>query len=233
MKNSRIVNWMPIGLLCLILLHAVVSWIGDIYGWGLNNLFSQAGIRWTVTYFMFNISCAPFAEVMASLIAISVLTESGIFAAFSKKASLKQERALSLAMLVLFIILVVIACMVLLPNAVLLNPFGTLSDSPFSEGLLGIICVTMVVVGNVYGLASGRFFNLTDTIKAHVSLLIPCLPCFLSMILTAILMESMTYSNVIPMQSTLFSVLSWCLYLIPFAAQLLHIIKSKNKNIIT
>ena len=67
MKNSRIVNWMPIGLLCLMMLHAIVSWIGDIYGWGLNNLFSQAGIRWTVTYFMFNISCAPFAEVMSTL----------------------------------------------------------------------------------------------------------------------------------------------------------------------
>jgi len=227
MKSSRIVNWMPIGLLCLILLHAIISWIGNIYGWGLNNLFSQAGIRWTVTYFMFNISCAPFAEVMSALIAIGVLTESGIFGAFSKKASLKQERALSLAMLVLIIILVVIACMVLLPNAVLLSPFGTLTDSPFSEGLWGIICVTIVVVGNVYGLASGRFFNLADTIKAHVSLLIPCLPCFLSMILTALLMESMTYSNLIPMQSTLFTILSWCLYLLPFAVQLLQIIKSK------
>ena len=230
MKNSRIVNWMPIGLLCLILLHAVVSWIGDIYGWGLNNLFSQAGIRWTVTYFMFNISCAPFAEVMLTLIAIGVLTESGIFGAFSKKASLKQERALSLAMLVLAIIIVVIACMVLLPNAVLLSPFGTLTDSPFSQGLLGIICTTVIVVGNVYGLSSGRFFNLTDTINAHVSLLIPCMPCFLSMILTAILMESMTYSNLISIPSTLFTVLSWCLYLIPFVAQLMHIFKS-NHNI--
>ena len=230
MKNSRIVNWMPIGLLCLMMLHAIVSWIGDIYGWGLNNLFSQAGIRWTVTYFMFNISCAPFAEVMSTLIAISVLTESGIFGAFSKKASLKQKRALSLAMLVLGIILVVIACMVLLPNAVLLSPFGTLADSPFSQGLLGLLCVMMVVVGNVYGLSSGRFFNLTDTIKAHVSLLIPCLPCFLSMILTALLLESMTYSNLISVPSTLFMVLSWCLYIIPFAAQLLHLIKLNNKQ---
>ena len=233
MKNSRIVNWMPIGLLCLILLHAVVSWIGDIYGWGLNNLFSQAGIRWTVTYFMFNISCAPFAEVMSALIAIGVLTESGFFAAFSKKASLKQKRALSLSLLVLTIMMVVIACMVLLPNAILLSPFGTLADSPFSQGLLGIICVAIIVVGNVYGLSSGRFFSLTDTIKAHVSLLMPCLPCFLSMMLTAILKESMIYSNVIPMQSTLFTVLSWCLYLFPFAVQLLYLFKSKKKKIIS
>ena len=182
---------------------------------------------------MFNISCAPFAEVMSVLIAIGVLTESGFFAAFSKKASLKQKRALSLSLLVLTIMMVVIACMVLLPNAILLSPFGTLADSPFSQGLLGIICVAVVVVGNVYGLSSGRFFSLTDTIKAHVSLLIPCLPCFLSMMLTAILKESMIYSNVIPMQSTLFTVLSWCLYLFPFAVQLLYLFKSKMKKIIS
>ena len=226
MKNSRIVNWMPIALLCLILLHAIISWIGDIYGWGLNNLFSQAGIRWSVTYFIPNISCAPFAEFLAALIAMSVLTESGIFSAFTKKASLKQQRALSLAMVVLVIIIVVLACMVLLPNAVLLSPFGTLTDSPFSEGLFGLLCVTVIIVGNVYGLSSGRFFNLADTIKAHVSLVTPCLSCFLSMMLTAVLMESMTYSNIIMVPSTLFSVVSWCLYLIPFVAQLVHLLKS-------
>ena len=228
MKNSRIVNWMPIGLLCLMLLHAIISWIGNIYGWGLNNLFSQAGIRWTVTYFIPNISCAPFAEVMSSLIALGVLIESGIFGAFSKKASLKQQRALSLAIAVLVIIVIVLACMVLLPNAVLLSPFGTFAESPFSEGLLGILCVTVIIVGNVYGLASGRFFNLTDTNKAHVSLIIPCLPCFLSMMLTAVLMESMTYSNIMMVPSTLFTVVSWCLYLTPFVAQLLHLIKRKS-----
>ena len=178
-------------------------------------------------------SAPAMTAVMSALIAIGVLTESGFFAAFSKKASLKQKRALSLSLLVLAIMMVVIACMVLIPNAILLSPFGTLADSPFSQGLLGIICVAIVVVGNVYGLSSGRFFSLTDTIKAHVSLLIPCLPCFLSMMLTAILKESMIYSNVIPMQSTLFSVLSWCLYLFPFAVQLLYLFKSKKKKIIS
>ena len=130
-------------------------------------------------------------------------------------------------MLVFVIIIVVLACMVLLPNAVLLSPFGTFAESPFAEGLLGIICVTVIIVGNVYGLASGRFFNLTDTIKAHVSLIIPCLPCFLSMMLAAVLMESMTYSNIMIVPSTLFTVVSWCLYLIPFVAQLVHLIKRK------
>lgn len=228
MKNSRIVNWMPLGLLCLMLFHAIISWIGDIFGWGLNNLFSQAGIRWTVTYLIPNISCAPFAELMSGLIALGVLIESGLFGAFTKKASLKQQRALSLAILVFIIIVVVLACMVLLPNAVLLSPFGTLTDSPFSEGLYGLICVTVIIVGNVYGLSSGRFFNLADTIKAHVSLVVPCLPCFLSLMLTAVLMMSMTYSNIMMIPSTLFTVVSWCLYLTPFVAQLLHMIRQKQ-----
>ena len=139
MKNNRIVNWMPIGLLGLILLHAIISWIGNIYGWGLNNLFSQAGIRWTVANFIPNISQAPFAEIMLGLVAIGVATESGIFSAFGKNASLKQQRALSLAMLVLVLLVIIQASMVLIPNAILLSPFGTIADSPFSQGFYGIL----------------------------------------------------------------------------------------------
>ncbi len=226
MKNNRIVNWMPIGLLGLILLHAIVSWIGNIYGWGVNNLFSQAGIRWTVANFIPNIAQAPFAEVMMGLITIGVATESGFFSAFSKNASLKQQRALSLAMLVLIMLIIIVACMVVLPNALLLSPFGTITDSPFSQGLYGIVCVIAIIVSNVYGLSSGRFFSLNDTIKAHVSLLLQCLPCFLSMILTAVLMESIAYSQLMDVFSLAFTIISWFLYLLPFVAQLIQILKS-------
>ena len=226
MKNNRIVNWMPIGLLGLILLHAIISWIGNIYGWGLNNLFSQAGIRWTVANFIPNISQAPFAEIMLGLIAIGVATESGIFSAFGKNASLKQQRALSLAMLVLVLLVIIQASMVLIPNAILLSPFGTIADSPFSQGFYGILCVTVIIVSNVYGLSSGRFFSLNDTIKAHVSLMTKCLPCFLSTILTAVLMGAVAYSHLMDVFSLTFALFSWVLYLLPFVAQLIQILRS-------
>jgi len=226
MKNNRIVNWMPIGLLGLILLHAIISWIGNIYGWGLNNLFSQAGIRWTVANFIPNISQAPFAEIMLGLIAIGVATESGIFSAFGKNASLKQQRALSLAMLVLVLLVIIQASMVLIPNAILLSPFGTIADSPFSQGFYGILCVTAIIVSNVYGLSSGRFFSLNDTIKAHVSLMTKCLPCFLSTILTAVLMGAVAYSHLMDVFSLTFALFSWVLYLLPFVAQLIQILRS-------
>ena len=226
MKNNRIVNWMPIGLLGLILLHAIISWIGNIYGWGLNNLFSQAGIRWTVANFIPNISQAPFAEIMLGLVAIGVATESGIFSAFGKNASLKQQRALSLAMLVLVLLVIIQASMVLIPNAILLSPFGTITDSPFSQGLYGIVCVIAIIVSNVYGLSSGRFFSLNDTIKAHVSLMTKCLPCFLSTILTAVLMGAVAYSHLMDVFSLTFALFSWVLYLLPFVAQLIQILRS-------
>ncbi len=226
MKNNRIVNWMPIGLLGLILLHAIISWIGNIYGWGLNNLFSQAGIRWTVANFIPNISQAPFAEIMLGLVAIGVATESGIFSAFGKNASLKQQRALSLAMLVLVLLVIIQASMVLIPNAILLSPFGTIGDSPFSQGFYGILCVTVIIVSNVYGLSSGRFFSLNDTIKAHVSLMTKCLPCFLSTILTAVLMGAVAYSHLMDVFSLTFALFSWVLYLLPFVAQLIQILRS-------
>ena len=227
MKTKNLVSWMPVLLIVLHLLCALVSWIGNIYGWGVYNLFSAGGMRWTVTNFIPNLSAAPFGTVFMGLVTLSVLFESGLPHTFGSKVTMKQKRALSLALLVLAIIAVILATLLFLPSAILLNPFGTFHDSPFVNGLYGIACTAAIVVSNVYGLASGRFSNLSDTLSAHTMLLAHCLPCVLSMMLTAELMGAVAYANLADPFGTTYALIAWVLYLLPFMVSLVQYVKTR------
>lgn len=198
-----------------IVIIALCSWIGNIYETGLNSLFSADAIRWAVVNFVPNIGNAPYPDIIIGLIALGALKESGLIYSFSSKASLKQNRALSFAILVFCILCLITAFMTLSPNGVLRNSFGELCHSPFTKGIYGGICCVVLLVSNVYGISSGNFTNLNDTIKAHTSLLQKCQTYFISMILVSELMACLDYSNILTRTSVFYGILSWCLYLIP------------------
>ncbi len=220
MKISSVVRWTPIVLLLTMVLVALFSWIGSIYGLSVNNLFSGDGIRWWVMNFIPNVRETPFAYIIVGLVSLSVLKESGLFYAFSRSASLRCKRALSLSILVFGLLCLALALMTLLPDAVLRNSFGSISNSPFTSGLFGMVCAIVLVVCNVYGLSSGNFINFDDTLKAHVSLLYRCLDYFISMALVGELMGCLDYTGLLTRPSSLYEVVAWCLYLIPLCLSL-------------
>lgn len=220
MRIRTLVRWTPIVLLLAIVLVALFSWIGSIYGQPVNSLFSGDGIRWWVMNFIPNVSDAPFAYIIVGLMSLSVLKESGLLHAFNKRASLKCKRALSLSILVFVLLCLTVALMTLLPDAVLRNSFGSISDSPFTCGLFGEVCVIVLVVCNVYGVSSGNFTNLDDTLKVHVALLGRCLDYFISMALVGELMGCLDYTGLLQRSSSWYDVAAWCLYLVPLCLSL-------------
>ncbi len=220
MKIRTVVRWTPIALLLALALVALVSWIGSIYGLPVNSLFSGDGIRWWVVNFIPNVSAAPFEHIIVGLMSLSVLKESGFLHAFGRNASLKCKRALSLSVLVLVLLCLTLAVMTLLPGAVLRNSFGSLTDSPFTSGLFGEVCAIVLVVSNVYGLSSGNFTNLDDTVKAHVALPGRCPDYFISLALVGELMGCLDYTGLLAQSSSWYGPVAWCLYLIPLCLSL-------------
>lgn len=220
MRSKTIVNWIPIALLLAIVLVALFSWIGNIYELPVNDLFSGDGVRWWVMNFIPNISKSPFPYIVVGLISLSVLKESGLIRSFSRNASLKCRRAQSLSILVLIILCLIAAFMLFLPNAVLRNSFGSIGNSPFSHGSFGEISVAVLIVSNVYGLSSGNFINLDDTMKAHVYLLGRCKNYFITMVLVSELMGCLDYTGLLPQSSLWFDLVAWILYLVPLCLSL-------------
>lgn len=226
MRIRSVVRWTPIALLIAVVLVALFSWIGSIYGLQVNSLLSGDGIRWWVMNFIPNVSNAPFAYIIVGLMSAGVLKESGLLHAFGRNASLKCRRALSLSLLVFGLLCLTVAIMTVLPGAVLRNSFGSVTDSPFTCGLFGVVCAVVLVVCNVYGLSSGNFTNLDDTLKAHVSLPGSCLDYFISMVLVGELTGCLDYTGLLPQSSSWYGVVAWCLYLIPLC---LSLYVGKNK----
>lgn len=199
----------------MVVLTVFVSWIGSVYGWGLNNILSADGIRWAVTNFIPNIPKSPIGLILLLMIAVSVAVESGLFHGFGKKSSLKQRRAVSIALAVALILLIVILLLLLPSNAVLLSPFGTISDSSFTRGFWMILCLAVIVVCNVYGYASGRFYNLKDCIDAHASLISFAAPYFVYLIVASQFMACIDYADILPTNNIMYVWIGRIIYFVP------------------
>ena len=201
-------------LLLLLLLLSLYSWIGSACGLAVRSLYSADGLRWMFSHSVSNISAAPWGEILAGLITISVLWRSGIIHSVSRRASLKQKRAISLAILVLIVECVLLASLLLPPAMVLLSPFGTIAHSPFLRGLYGAICTGIIIVCNVYGLSSGRFVTLTDALEAHVALLRRGLPLLIDVVLVSQLVACLDYTGLAPAASVLYAWIETLMYVV-------------------
>ena len=101
---KRFLNILPLALIVLFFLCAVISWIGNVYGWQCRNVLSGEGVRWLVAMIMDNFNRSPWDYVVLSTATVSVIAESGIITGFNKQKYLRQKRAYMLVLLILFLI---------------------------------------------------------------------------------------------------------------------------------
>lgn len=171
---NKLVRHLPIVWLMILVGLCLVSWVGSIYDWGMNNLLSAKGVRWFFSNFIINFQQSPIATFLFILMALGVVVESDVLSLFfrSKRAtsmSIKQRRAMQIMIVVLVLQCVLWAVFILLPSAPLLSPYGTFQDSPLQQGLLPIICITLSVTAASYGYASSRFASIGEIIAASSS----------------------------------------------------------------
>lgn len=219
MKLKNIAKWIPLLLLMMTVVVIVASWIGNIYDAGWRNLMSEDGIRWSVSQFIPNIEAAPVGLILLILITVSILVESGLLRAFRRR-SLKKNRAMSVTILVFLLLCGLISFMLFLPDAILLSPFGTIAESPFMQGLCGIICLIIIIVSNVYGYSSGRFVHFSDAITAHTIFIMHSASYFVSLILSAELLACLNYTGMIVEGTFAFILTSYILYIVPLAIEI-------------
>ena len=127
MRQRDWLTYIPLSCLLTILLLALFTWAGSVYGLEVVNLLSAEGIRWMFSSVVPNITRSPLPILLLTLMALSALDGSGMLDAVRGHTNSKQKNAMVIALLFLTLSAVAIACMTLLPGAPLLNPLGTLS----------------------------------------------------------------------------------------------------------
>ncbi|MCM1311391.1 MAG: AbgT family transporter [Bacteroides sp.] len=198
------------------LVLAFLSWVGNVYNLGMENLLCADGIRWATANIVTNFTSAPLAEVILLMTGTGVIAESGILTSFFHRSSLKQKRALLFTLTLLTLFCLLVLGLITLPGAILLNAFGTLQDSPFSKSIPGLLFVLALIAGNGYGYTSGRFTTMHDVIAAHTTLSKAASGYFLTMFASAQLIGCAEYTHVLSLfgndEAFALNVLSFILY---------------------
>ncbi|MBQ2003322.1 MAG: hypothetical protein II240_08520 [Bacteroidaceae bacterium] len=148
---NRFLNRLPLTFFALTVVVTVLSWVGNVYEWGLNNLLCADGIRWAVANIIYNFTDSPIGEIILLLLSLSVLTESGFLTFWKSAKSIKQKRAMQITIVAIVVYCLTIFCLLFTSHAVLLSAFGTLRESAFQQGAYGLLLLGIIIAGNLYG----------------------------------------------------------------------------------
>lgn len=212
------------GLIAILLaLLPIVSWIASIYHSDINGLLSPAGIRWMFSSVVDNFADVPLAHILTGLVTLSILHTSGVLSAFTRRPSLKQRRAALITLTAAVALLILFSLLLILPHAVLLSAFGTISHSALAHGWYGLLALYLIVISNIYAYTSGRLYTLADFLQAHTSLIRSISPYFILLFLSSQLVACLDYTALLTffgMPSHVQALLTYILYYLPLVLYL-------------
>ena len=170
---NRFLNRLPLTFFALTVVVTVLSWVGNVYEWGVNNLLCADGIRWAVANIIYNFTDSPIGEIILLLLGLSVLTESGFLTFWKSAKSIKQKRAMQITIVAIVVYCLTIFCLLFTSHAVLLSAFGTIHEAKLqftdkdnksiqmSRHLYGLIITNMFKLSRVF-VFLGNFLHLSE-----------------------------------------------------------------------
>lgn len=187
----------------LIVVVALFSWIGSIYGLGkVQSLLSPEGIRWELRHAIGNFVQTPaLGIVMILFIGCGIAIRSDIMVTFGKvvkrgkQISRKEKRALILAGCTLFVYTIIIICTTFAPWTMLRSVTGTFTNSPFQKGIYYLISFGVGLSGMVFGYTSGRFRDDKDIIRGMSCLFSRFADYFVVLFFIVQFFSSLMYTN--------------------------------------
>ena len=129
------------------------------------SLLSSEGIRWLFGSLTGNLATPTLLCLILILMAVGTMRKSGIRHLFVR-ATYRQRFALRVVIAELVLMLVVLLLLTAVPGAPLLSVIGVLFPSSFTDSLLPVLCIAVIVVSLSYGFVSGRLSNRESALDA-------------------------------------------------------------------
>jgi aminobenzoyl-glutamate transport protein len=179
-------------LFVLQLLLMLVSWLcsAAFPTAAVRSLLSGEGLRWLMGRFADMMATPLLVWIVLLSMAWGCLTESRLLV---YGRTYRQSRARLMAVLLLVVIVVVMLLLTVIPHAVLLSASGSLWPSPFSQSLVPVAALTVIVCSAVYGLVAGTFQGVADVYRSLLSGLRAAAPWLLFYILLSQLYHSIIF----------------------------------------
>lgn len=172
MTNKRFLHPATLFFL-LMLLVALLSWVGSIYGWsGVQNLISAEGLRWKLRNVGDGLLAAPlFGDLLLLSFGVGLCLHSGFWEAVKggvygrRKLSRKEKRSLWLSLTVGVVYVLAILSLALGPGGMVRSITGELKGSPLADGISYLLSLGLGIVAVIYGYTVDLYRTDKDIIR--------------------------------------------------------------------
>ena len=191
---NRLVYYLALVLVAAQLLLVLVSWmLSAAFTDAVRPLLSAEGLRWFVGGFSLLLLTPLLSWLLLGAMAAGCFARSGVAGLFRRPLDYRRLLALRAVLLIVVVLVVVIVALALVPHAVLLSATGRLWPSPFSDGLVPLLALAVIIVSAVYGLAVRRFAGVIDVLRSLVGGLSASAPLLFIYVLAVQLFESVCF----------------------------------------
>lgn len=166
MKN-KVCGIISLVLVVLQLVLVMASWImtAAMPELPMRSLLSAEGIRWFFGHFVENINSQVLVSIVLLAVAIGAVMFSGVAESlsgivFHRKTRYMERVALWAVAIELAIAVIVVILLTSVPHAILLSVTGHLFPSSFSQSLIPIVSVTLLICSLSFGIVSGKLSSM-------------------------------------------------------------------------
>lgn len=166
MKN-KVCGIISLALVVLQLVLVMASWImtAAMPELPMRSLLSAEGIRWFFGHFAENINSQVLVSIVLLAVAIGAVMFSGVAESlpgivFHRKTRYMERVALWAVAIELAIAAIVVILLTSVPHAILLSVTGHLFPSSFSQSLIPIVSVTLLICSLSFGIVSGKLSSM-------------------------------------------------------------------------
>ena len=170
MKNREINSLLTYILILIIVLGGVFiigAWIVSAVfpEYQIRSVLGNDGIRWLLGHFTDNLCTPLLVWIVLLALAFGCMERSGLLSDLSKAFTdrgytnfgFRSRIGMVIVAVELFVVIFVMALLSVVPHAVLLSVDGTLFPSSFSDSLVSVLSLTLVLCATTYGITTNRF----------------------------------------------------------------------------
>ncbi|MCR5129834.1 MAG: ABC transporter substrate-binding protein [Prevotella sp.] len=170
MNTNKIKRWSAIVAQGLILLQVAIillSWIITAAKPELQmrSLLSSEGLRWLFGSVTDNLTTPMLTFLLLLSMAYGAVVESGLLQAL-RPTTFRQRFALRVVTAEVLLFLLVLFLLTAVPHAVLLSATGVLIPSSFTDGILPILALFVMLVAATYGMVSAKLPTVVAVIES-------------------------------------------------------------------
>jgi len=185
MRYHRIIARLVLLLLIAEFLLFFLSWLlSATLTDSVHPLLSSEGIRWFLGQFCVLLLRPQLIWLILLSMAGGCVRCSRIFR--PSQLSFRRQSALRVSFVVLVMLIMIVALLVMMPQAVLLSSTGRLWPSPFSRALVPILSALAIITSMCYGLLSRTFtslFDVYDSFRIGLQQMVPFLILYLFVVM--------------------------------------------------